>query len=317
MGITPRDALAQHLDIVEIIGTGDSDMGYYLDQLSALGKVIEKGSRVGQVVAQHLAHSRTYLISAPMTEKINNRATTMPESMIVDENHAPPQPFGFVVLEEPIVYTDLRGKMQIVHTLSWGSSLNQKGQSGWLAMSFNDIWRQPDDISQRFAHDEVLRQKLGRWHGISAYWLLRGKQIGPELLHPTADEQAYVAKDGDNAYPVRNPIRTLVALWDLLAETVSVHTTEHCDRAITRRAARKNLPTDITVITLRRQSQAVKNPGSGTPLDKRIWVAGHRRRYWCGSGPDRHQEWRNISGHWKGPEEASVTNRPKVNVLVR
>ena len=165
--------------------------------------------------------------------------------------------------------------------------------------------------------DAVGRRLMGRWNGIGTYWVPRGLRIGPPILQPSQEDVERVARDGDRAYPARNVVRAYVALWGLLDETISTHTSGHLDRPVMRLAARRKLPTEVTVITLRREAHPVQHPGTGRPLEERIWVEGFRRRYWCGSGADRHQEWRNINGHWRGPEDAPVSNRPKVNRLSR
>jgi hypothetical protein len=312
----PRDVLVQHLDLTEILGNGNTALGKYFDSLATLDKVITQGSSVAPFIAQNLKNSRAYLIAAQMTAPINTLAGTMHDQSTIGEDYVPPRPCGFAVLEEPITYTELRGRNQIVHAVSWGPIADQQGNSGWLMVSYNDMQRHPDDIAV-LVDDTVIRRLLGRWHGIGVYFVSRGMRVGPKVLQPSEDQIMEVAADGDTAYPSLNPCRVFAALWGLLNDTITTHTTEGADRAVSRLAARHQLPTEITVITLRREAHSVQNPGSGSPLMERIWVDGFRRRYWCGSGTDRHQEWRNIGGHWRGPEDASVVDRPKVNTLVR
>jgi hypothetical protein len=182
--------------------------------------------------------------------------------------------------------------------------------------TFNDLYREPDEVAQERDSPE-LRRLMGRWHGIGTYWLPHGLRVGPSMIPPSPEQEKKMTDLGLTAHAGLNSGSMIMALWGLLDETISTHTSERSDRQIMRLAARRKLPTEVTVITLRRESQPVQHPGSGRPLEERIWVDGFRRRYWCGSGADRRQEWRNINGHWRGPEDAPVSNRPKVNRLSR
>lgn len=311
----PRDVLAQHLDLIETLGDGvHTPLGRYLNRVAVLDKMVTKGE-VAPVIARGLRQARAYQIAEPMTPVINARAAAMHDLTKVGEDCSPPRPAGFVVFEAPIEYTELRGRLQILHALCWGQAADPQGTPGYVVSTFNDLARKPDEIA---AKTPDARDHIGRWHGISTYWMPRGLRIGPEWIEPDAKAMARVAADGDSAYAVRSMMRAMLALWDLLDETLSTHTTGHVDRAAHRLAARRKLPSEVTVITLRREAQPVLRPGTGTSPSYRQWIEGVHRRYWVGSGPDRHQEWRNTRGFWwPNNPDLPIKDKPKVNRLSR
>jgi hypothetical protein len=316
--VRPRDVLAQHLDLVAVLGNGETSIGRYLTQVAILDKVISKTSSIGPTLAQNLANSRAYMVTEEMTGHVTAYAATMHELTQVGEDIPPPRQCGFVVLEESISWTELRGRTQIMHALCWGPAIDQHGAPGWMVLALNDMARKPDDMSRPVSDDPKLRRAFGRWHGIGTWWLPRGLRIGPEIITPTEEDIARVVAEGDTPYPTRNMARAFLALWGLLDETISTHTHERSDRAIMRLAARRKLPTEVTVITLRREAQPVQHPGTGTSPSYRQWIDGVRRRYWVGSGPDRHQEWRNTRGFWwPNNPDLPIKHKPKVNRLSR
>lgn len=312
----PRDVLAQQLDLAQILGDGDTPACRYLDCLARQDKVISEVSHVSPTIARNVANARAYLVTEQMTPIVLARVEAMHELTKVGEDYLPPKQCGFVVLETPIEFRELRGRRTIIHTLTWGPAQAQDGETGWLLTTFNDLYREPDEVAKETDREE-LRRLLGRWHGIGTYWLPHGLRVGPSMIPPTPEQQQRMAALGITPAAGLNMGCMILALWGLLDETISTHTSGRSDRQIMRLASRRKLPTEVTVITLRREAQPVQHPGSGKPLEERIWVDGFRRRYWCGSGADRRREWRNIDGHWRGPEDAPVSNRPKVNRLSR
>jgi hypothetical protein len=312
----PRDVLAQQLELSEYLGAGDTPTCRYLDGLARQDKVISQVSHVAPTIARNLANARAYLVTEQMTPLVLARVEAMHELTKVGVDYLPPRQCGFVTFEMPIEFLELRGRRTIIHTLAWGPAVDQGGDTGWLLTTFNDVYRQPDEVAQDTDRPE-LRRLMGRWHGIGTYWLPHGLRVGPPMIPPTPEQEQKMAGLGLTAHAGLNNGSMILALWGLLDETISTHTSGQLDRPILRMAARRKLPGEVTVIELRREAHPVVNPGSGKPLEERIWVDGFRRRYWCGSGPDRRQEWRNINGHWRGPEDGPVSNRPKVNRLSR
>lgn len=316
--LSPRDVLAQYLDLIEMLGDGTSTpLARYLDRVAEMDQVVAERGSIAPTLARNLRNARPYWVTEHMTPPIELRAADMSEiTQVGDPDHIPPHRCGFAVFEDPIRYNELRGRETITHALVWGPSADQHGEPGTLVQTFNDLYREPDEISSLLASES--RSVIGRWHGISAYWLPNGMRIGPSQIAPTEEDLRRVAEDGGTgAFLTRNMGRVFLALWGMLSETLSVHTTEGAPRSLARRLSRARLSTEITVITLRRAAPPVVNPGSGTPLDHRVWVDDFRRRQWVGTGAEKRQEWRNVRGHWRGPENAPIVDRPKVNRLAR
>jgi hypothetical protein len=311
----PREVLAKYLDLTERIGDGlNTPIGRYLNYLAREDKVVTKGD-IAPVVARNLRNSRPYLVAENMYPTIYARAEAMSGLTAIGVDIIPPRPCGFAVLERPIQYTELRGRRQFIHALCWGPASDQNSNIGQIVTTFNDVERQADEIAAYIL--DRTDTLMGCWHGISSYWLARGQRIGPAWIDPSLGEIEKVTAEGDSAYPTLNVRRHILALWELLDETLSTHTVERPQRQLARRLARAKLSTEITVITLRREARPVQNPGTGTPLDHRVWVEQFPRRQWVGSGADRRQEIRLVRGHYRGPEDAPVVDRPKVNRLSR
>lgn len=321
--LRPRDVLAMHLDITEMIGDGNGAFGRYLDVLARYDYQITSKGNIGPIIARGLKQARAYVVTEKMTRFVMNRAEQMSGlEQLGSDDLTPPHPAGFVVLEEPISFVEVRGRTQIIHALAWAPALGvQTGtltkDSGWAVSLFNDMGRQADDIAKSYVGDVSVRRSIGRWHGITSYWLPRQMRVGPSVVHPTEEKAAAVRADGAVPQPTRNIVRDVVSLWFTLNETISVHTSPHLDRKIVRLAARRKLPTEVTVITMRREAPPVLRPGTGAPLEYRTFVDTFRRRYWVGHGAEKHQEWRNVTPHWRGPADAPVLQRPKVNRLSR
>jgi hypothetical protein len=313
----PRDVLAQYLDLTEMLGDGTSTpLADYLDRVARMDRMVAESGSVAPTLARNLRNARPYWITERMTPPIELRATGMHELTQVDDpDHVPPQRCGFAVFEDPIRYREMRGREQITHVVTWGPSADQHGALGTLVQTFNDLYREPDEIAALMADE--YRRRIGRWHGISTYWLPRGMRIGPVTISPTEEDIRRITEDGDSAVITRNMGRTFLALWGMLSETLSVHTSEGAPRSLARRLARAQLSTEITVITLRRAASPAQHPGTGTPLDHRVWVDDFRRRQWVGAGVEKRQEWRTVRGHWRGPQDAPIVDRPKVDRLAR
>lgn len=313
----PLDVLAQHLDLVETLGDGRTTrLAEYLDKVAELDHVVKPGGRVAPMIARNVREARPYWIAAHMTAPIDLRAVDMPDLTRLDDETAPPRKWGFAVFEEPIRFAELRGREIIVHIITWGPAAGPDNHPGYLVQTFNDLRREPDEIAALM--NPQTRGFLGRWHGISTYWMPNGLRIGPNTIEPTEEDRRRVAADGASAFITRNTGRIILALWQMLGETLSDHSIERAPRAQARRMARAELPTEVTVITLRRKTPPVQNPGTGWSPGHRTWVDDYRKRVWVGSGADRRQEWRTITGHW-WPKDPGlpIRDKPKVNRLVR
>lgn len=317
MKLTALDVLAQHLDLVETLGDGRSTrLAEYLDKVAELDSVVRPGGHIAHVIARNLRDARPYWVTANMTAPIDLRAVDMRDTTRLDEETAPPRKWGFAVFEEPIRFTELRGRQIIMHVVAWGPSADQDNHPGYLVQTFNDLYREPDEIAAMM--NPVTRNFVGRWHGISSYWMPMGLRIGPNVLEPTKLDRQRVEAEGDVAFITRNTGRVILALWQMLGETLSDHSIERAPRAQARRMARAELPGEVTVITLRRKSPPVVNPGTGTSPGHRTWVEDYPKWVWVGSGADRRRERRIIAAHW-WPKDPSLPIRikPKVNRLAR
>lgn len=94
----------------------------------------------------------------------------------------------------------------------------------------------------------------------------------------------------------------LIQFWNFINTKVVGGWQQPLDRGTRRRAQRAGMDPNLTVITLRKtQRKDATDAGLSNPV---LWthshpVRPHPHRYWCGSGEERHLEWRQIKEYWK------------------
>jgi hypothetical protein len=196
-----------------------------------------------------------------------------------------------------------------------------------LVVAWNDLRRGRDEVGRD--QDEELaktvgpnRERTGGWAPNLMEFLHPDMRPGPARIEVSDEIRARNEKLG---LPVLeegtlNQVRMIMALWGLMNETISrgeAVEERPVKRQDRRQAERLRLQPAVTVMTLRREADPVLSPGSGSPLEYRVPVEGHTRRYWCGTGADRHVELRTIGSHWRGPKDAPVRVRPKISRLAR
>jgi hypothetical protein len=310
----PRDRVAQAMDFIM---TERND-----------GKRAELAANV----AAHIRHGRAYLVTADMLSVLQSRFESerwLPGTTHCPRDIAPPRPSGFIVFEEPIAFRELRGRVQLIHVLTWGPTEARLGNGrlmpGWAMGMFNDIARRPDDVAKEMIAEG---EQLTRWQPIGGLWLARDERIGRPYRTLSDEERAdYVAAHPGGpeiqTYDHPNLPRYLVALWQLFAETIETRgvtraETQRPDRPGWRAAKRAQIDTDITVITLRHESKPVEHPGTGTPLGWRVPVTEHHRTYWVKDADGvLRPEKRKIGLHWRGPEDAPERVTRKLERLAR
>lgn len=214
-----------------------------------------------------------------------------------------PTPYGFVCFDKPLVTIDRRGRTMLTHWLVWGqaSTTTQSGSytskaTAWW--TFNDPWRQPDEIQDLNVAGLIERggpeaaERITRIQGRFAYIGINAAtdqmRLGPALVEPSADVAAMILSEGDTPMPGTNTVRQLHALWSLLNQTVTSVVSEKPERQTRRRAERVGIPGEVSVIALRR-SEGHYDPdkadadGSGVQWRHRWIVRQHWR--WQPYGP--------------------------------
>ena len=268
-----------------------------------------------------------YYVTEDMSLLVEHAASGLDDTDIVDHTLAP-TPCGIVRLDRPLQLTTVRGQIMKCHWLVWGSPIpTPQGDTSTIVFAFNDH-TEPDetgrDLMAKYGADH-MRAITGRW-GLRRGDVYRdGRPMGPAHEEPNPDYAALVLADGDTPTPCTTTLRFLHALWLMLGQTVVAREAARVDPAFATRAERRGLVPEVTVITLRRRSEAARTAGESLVEWSRRWVVrGHWRNQPIGEG---HRlvlagKARWIDGKWtyrkwlvatiKGPEDKPLIVNDKV-----
>lgn len=280
---------------------------------------------------QGLRGAANYAVSRDMVQLLLAAADGLDDEDFIDVSLVP-TPSGFVRFETPIKLIDIRGVEMKAHYLIWVPVATSDGE-GLLLTWFNDA-QDPDEVEVYFRNKlteeqlEIVVRELGDWRWIGSDVVLTGQRLGSKVIVPRPELVALVEKeDGVPAQASTNMIRISHALWLMLEQTITVVREEPAERAATRRAKKKNLPSGVTVVQLRRAEYVGGSQhGHSDVVWKHRWIVrGHWRWQVCGPNHKLAQEisegvyrariW--ISPFVKGPEGAELVVTEKINVLNR
>jgi hypothetical protein len=229
----------------------------------------------------------------------------------------PPAPAGCLVLDEPIRVIGTADLVGVSHMISWGparfSDEKSRPWHGTAVVLWHDnrrVGEQPEPLATALGADETLGMRAEQWAEliedtagllpVAVLAMTSEVRLGPSSVKMPAK--------GVDTW-IRSPLRILCALWQLMDETIVViEDAPKFGSAHRRRAERRGHKPRVTVVTLRRTS-AKGIEGARGPLEERHRVRPHRRRYWVGSGADRHIEYRDIGRHWS-PRDMSLPEAP-------
>lgn len=327
-----RELLGLQVELVEMLGAGQP-LARAVNALADSQDVSREG--VSHSMAQHVLNARVFHVEKNMTPVITNRAANLeriPSWSRFGDDHVPPRTCGFVVLDEPVGFPEMRGRWQLAHMLTWGPVLagvrgRDKKVHGWLVSFWNDIYREPDEVSKELLAEYPTETRIfRRWQCITTQFIPHGGVVGPTWMPITAERKLQAEEEFPGDPPVTeqevpNMSRVIAALWQLLSEeTAQVrHDVPHSDRPSRRFAERARVDTDVTVVTLRREAQPVEHPGTGKPLDHQVWVIEHWRTYWV---KDHEKgilvpEKRKVAGHIRGPHGTPLVVKKRIENLAR
>src|SRR6059058_3407587 len=71
---------------------------------------------LGPAMVSALTYATSYRVEAQMTDLIVQRAASYDDFTPMSE---PPRPLGFAVLERPLPSAELRGRIELIHAVSW------------------------------------------------------------------------------------------------------------------------------------------------------------------------------------------------------
>jgi hypothetical protein len=355
--LNPSDVLRVQMDLAAHLADENDPSAASLDGLaSSQGYQTDKAHIASAFAANHVRTARAYHVTADMGSLVQSRFESLhhlPPTTHCPTDIAPPRVCGFVVMEEPIAYLDIRESVNLAHVLTWGPATGEHRRGdhhhvqGWSMTMWNDIRRRRDDVSVQLMREYPALDRLinMRWWPCTTLFLAQDQRIGmPYWPTDDSDRRAADARyerdraeaAGGRTVPIppagpaiaertSNLFRYFVALWQLFGEERGPAITEHThpQRSALRLARRTLQTSDITVITLRKRPGA--HTGTGTPLDHQLPVAQHYRSYWCTGRAcrcperidERHLEKRLIAEHLRGPHGTRLIVRKKMERLSR
>ena len=301
------------------------------EQHRAEGVAVWQSARLAMREHEMLTKAISHYVSADVVAEITEAAGMAHDEPLFDTDVF--TPYGFAVLEEPLVAPDLDPITGVMHpslevhirAIGWkleeriGSTdpddqVYKPGVSvfcyttpedyaeGYYTTAIDagfEVMFGPDEIRDGFTCVEVMAWSFGR------PWSARNT---PAHEHGTVPE------------PMAYMRRWFYAFMRLCWQKVVVPQRQTPKRGEGRRwerqAKRKEL-LDYTVLRLRRLSDpGYTSSGLGVPLDHRVLVRHHwKQQYFPSMGPARLEDgsmnphshrWTWIEAHWRGPEDGPV-----------
>lgn len=298
-------------------------------------ELTESAFLAADVLHNEVSAAYAYRVTHEMCDLVQVAAAGLEELDRIDPDLAPTG-CGIVCFDKPLPVKDIRGRTMLMHWLVWGPGARIGDTPATLIWTFNDAWRQPDEVDSWMIEElteelgtkqvEELLQVRGRWATLSMDALVRDRRLGPVEVMPTPDKAAEILAEGAEPVAGGNTVRLVHALWLLLNQTITVTETEHPDRAGRRRAERKRILPQVTVIKMRRAKNARQGDGEGRFEYSHAWlVRGHWRWQVCGEnypgavemGPGEFRARLWIHPYRKGPEDAPLRITEHVYSLER
>lgn len=334
----PSEVLDAHVDLMTRLGSPMFDrivnaLGEFEFGRSG-GRLEKEGTTpVAEILKSALPVAHTFRVTHDMSMVVEHAAAGLDDLDRFDSRLAPTG-VGFVAFDRPLPVVDMRGKTMLIHYLIWGPVSSNMGPST-LVVCFNDQWRQPDQVALAMIEGqdgftpeiaERYREQAGRWATVGMSAFFNDQRLGPQVSMPNERAQAQLIAEGDTPHPGTNIIRYVHALWLLMEQTVAKVEDEKVERPSQRRAKKMRLPGKVTVIRLRREQGAKREPGESNVEWAHRWlVRGHWRWQAVSAhhplaqevepGKYRARIW--INPFVKGPEDAPLKQTEKVYSLER
>lgn len=291
------------------------------------------------VLKASLQTAYAFHVSDEMLDLANWAGHLLPDDVSLSHEMLPAE-CGFLMFERGMKIPEVWGRDTYIHALAWHNALlestNGHGSPGIEIYTFTDTNDTRDDITREMRETggdkyEEWARTLGHLHITSVTQVAYGQKQNPIEAIPEdyADlvgfTERYANKDDQLVAMAENWIRTIIAVFMLMGQTVSTVEKVDAERSQAKRMRRMNLPTQVTVITLRRSSGSKRDGESQVEWQHRWVVRGHWAWRHCGDGhpfaepsPDggyRCRVW--IAPYVKGPDDKPMMITDKVMALRR
>jgi hypothetical protein len=294
--------------------------------------ILAKGTRgedLRGTLVRALSASEAFWVSKDMLSLAVAGAEMMPDDSLV-EGHIVPAPLGWMLFQEPISVTDIRGKLLRFHAVSW-SVLSIKGQPGVVVYWWTHKYDEVDSVniqSRTLDPGAYSRLPLYTLAHISTMAFDRpiprtisisgpgGAVVPPEaevkifekdgtitwvlptglLVHSKEEGRGFIPLDQSGEYrPTEMPspdLRVLTVIWRLMRQTITdvSDSTDRVPAYLRKTIKRQNTSERVSVIALRKTIRT-KETGRTVEWSHRFLRRGHWRHQWFGPRDDRRQEW--------------------------
>lgn len=289
----------------------------------------------GEAGADHmrslLRGAHNYHVQAEMTDLVIHTANELADTARWQRRFLPTE-VGFAYFDKPIRAIDVAGRESKVHAYLWGPAriqLNNHVESVIAVYEFSDI-HDPDQITREMMaqHEMTYEQfrQMGRlqlWH---QSFYTDDERMGPPTLTPPEDYAARIAAAGHVPSESTNAKRIFAAYIRLMNQTIIKVSEAKPERAAVKRATRRNMPSRVSTVTLRRV-EYVGDTHEDTNVDwQHRWIVrGHHAWRRCGADhplaePDGEGGYRcfvYINPYLKGPADKPLLLTEKVYDLAR
>jgi hypothetical protein len=252
-----------------------------------------------------------YFVSSEMAAVAREASRTLPTTNL--GKLALPSPEGFMVFQGPIATALFADGQLSVLGIAWqtedtyGHSLPPEDREGKCTCPEDDIDKRCP-FADRYQGVEV--------HALVSHdgYLVPASRCNWEFN--TDDPVDPFAYDSSGAY--LDSGRAIIATWVLMQQSITQIERTRADRAERRRCARMALPSNLTIIRLRRiehPESAEDDDSKLVPWSHRWLVSGHWRNQFYPSRSDNSPIW--ISPHVKGPQDKPLMLKERVMAWVR
>jgi len=291
-----------------------------------------------------LGMAEAYFVTDEMMPLVNWAAAGLDETDEFARDLWPTE-YGFLYLDEPWIGKEIWGRTTVTKAISWGKIApgvtDEHGkvydQGGVLLVHYTDIDDARDEVNTEIREARQREtEAMGTLHVNHISFIPHGEHVGPPTFTIADDVDTeryakYAVGDMHLTDETPNIKRFLLALLMLLNQTVTEVKKEEADRATARRFRRMGLPSNYTIVRLRRHKNINRLEGETLVEWAHRWIVrGHWRNQPVGENhPDvekgiarqdadgnwYHRVW--ISPYVKGPEDKPFKQSEKVYALVR
>jgi hypothetical protein len=287
-----------------------------------------------EMVVPSIENACAYHVSTEMLTLAQWAGHLLPEDVALEPEMVPTAS-GFLMFEDALVGMEVWGRTTYTHAILWrpiaSKYLDYQKGAGIEIYSFNSFRDVRDEVTQKILAEYKERGRNPMEHFAALGHLQIDHIIAvpygekqPAMVHTPegyaegwTEDRRTVWAEGRSPIPDNeNWIRTIIAIFTLMNQTVADTREVEVDRKTAKRARRMNLPGRVTIIHLRRMEGSKSDHESDVEWQHRWVCRGHWRNQRFGPGlTEVRRLW--IAPYIKGPEGKPLIISEKVYSLHR